>query len=184
MTLSAVIAPAVRRPTCKSPPSPAPLHDCGPLGKLTVAEIAQRAGATRNAIRLRLAKGVPGEELCAASLRGKTYPCGRHGDLTVAQMAKLAGCTREAIKNRIKQGRKGAALVAKKWTASSRVLKPSPPKRHLFVAAMQIADAFPDSVPSIKQIQAIRPMSNHHAAVWRQAIATARGAFLEREGVA
>lgn len=173
-------APTPRR---ASRPSTGARHDCGPLGMLTVAEIAARAGSTENAIRIRLAKGITGPKLCEASGRCRTYYCGpRHGYLSAKQIAAIVGCSPTAVHNRIRAGRSGLEIIAPKWTESSKVRKPTPPRRHVLVAAFKIADDFPASLPTVKQIQAIRPMSKHHAAIWRQAIATARGLFDQGRG--
>lgn len=164
------------KPKRKSPPASGTRYDCGVLGKLTVAEIAEHTGCSKNCIFLRVGRGLTGEELCAPSIRGVTYFCGeKHGYLTVRQIAAVVGCSGTAILNRIRLGRKGKDLVAPKWDELKHGRRPSPPKRHMMVTALRIADAFPSSIPTTKQIQAIRPMSQHHALVWRQAIATARG---------
>lgn len=162
-------------PKRKSPPSTGTRHDCGALGKLTVAQIAEHTGCSKNCIFLRVGRGLTGEALCAPSIRGVTYFCGKkHGHLTVRQIAAVVGCSGTAILNRIRLGRKGKDLIAPKWDELTHQRRPSPPKRHMMVTALKISDAFPSSIPTLQQIQAIRPMSRHHALVWRQAIATAR----------
>lgn len=110
----------------------------------------------------------------AASNAAMLLDCGPHGWLTVKQIAAVAGTSKTAIYKRLSEGARGAELCVRRWANQSRVRKASPPRRDMLVCAFRIATRFPDRLPTLEDIQAIRPMSRQNAQVWRQAIATAR----------
>lgn len=102
------------------------------------------------------------------------YDCGTYGWLTVAQIAVLAGTSKTAIYKRLLVGARGDELCQRRWASQSRIRKAAPPRRHMMVLAFQLANRFPDRLPSAEEIMQLRPMSLSHANCWRQAIATAR----------
>ena len=98
---------------------------------------------------------------------GKSYDCGPHGMLRVPEIAALAGLCADTVRYRIKAGLSGEALCAPAWEPlRNRNLQPS--GRHVAVVACKLGRAFPDRVPSITEIQAVRPMSRASAVRWRQ----------------
>ena len=110
----------------------------------------------------------------AAPARGDRYACGRYGKLTVAQIAEIAGTSKTAIFKRIKAGYRDEQLCAPRWSTLSSIRKLSPPRSHILVAAFVIAERYPNRLPTLAEIQRLRPMSKQNAQQWRQAIATAR----------
>jgi hypothetical protein len=106
--------------------------------------------------------------------RGRLHDCGRYGQLTVGQIAKRAGVTVEAVRFRINSGWTGDALCLKYRVEHQR--KPGSECRHPTMAtAVRLARAFPDRVPTTKEIIAVRPMSRVSASRWRQAFRDAQG---------
>jgi hypothetical protein len=98
---------------------------------------------------------------------GKSYDCGKHGSLRVPEIAALTGLCVDTIRYRIKAGLTGEELCAPAWEPlRNRNLKAS--SRHVVVVACKLGKAFPDRVPSIPEIQAVRPMSRASAVRWRQ----------------
>ncbi len=89
--------------------------------RLTIAEIARRAGISGWAVRLRLRAGVRGEALLAARApnqgwgkRAKPlYDVGNGRSLTASEIAKIVGVTRSTITHRIARGVRGAKLLEK-----------------------------------------------------------------------
>lgn len=102
------------------------------------------------------------------------YDCGTHGWLTVAQIAAVAGTSKTAIYKRLLVGARGDELCQRRWANQSKIRRAAPPRRHMMVLAFQLADRFPDRLPSAEEIMQLPPMSLAHAKCWRQAIATAR----------
>jgi AcrR family transcriptional regulator len=102
------------------------------------------------------------------------YDCGSHGWLTVAQIAAIAGTSKVAIYKRLKANARGEELCQRRWANQSNIRKASPPRRHMLVLAFQLAERFPDRIPSPGELMQLRPMSLANANHWRQAIATAR----------
>lgn len=101
------------------------------------------------------------------------YDCGKYGWLTAKQIAGIAGTSKTAIYKRVKANARGEALCDRRWANQSKVRNNSPPRRHSLVLALRIAVQFPDRLPTIEEVQALRTMSRQNATVWRQAIATA-----------
>lgn len=114
--------------------------------------------------------------LCASTLAappaakrwGAVYDCGKHGHLTAAQIAKLAGVTGTTVRYRIAQGWRGDKLCTPYRSATRR--KSDAPCRMPTVAiAVKLARAFPNKVPTTREIIAAHPMSRTAASRWRQA---------------
>jgi hypothetical protein len=108
--------------------------------------------------------------------QGPRYDCGEHGQLSVTEIAMRLGMTRTAVKNRIVKGWRGDRLMQPKHATRTEIRTNRPPAKHMLVAALRIAHQFPDRLPTLEEIQAIRPMSSHYAVQWRQAISHARAA--------
>src|SRR5690606_36920096 len=98
------------------------------------------------------------------------YDCGKFGWLTAKQIAAIAGTSKTAIYKRLDAGVRGDALCDRRWANQSKVRRDSPPRRHSLVLALRIATLFPDRLPTLEEIKALRTMSDQNAQVWRQAI--------------
>lgn len=87
--------------------------------RLTIAEIAQRAGISPQGVRLRLSAGLRGEALVAAPLprgvraerRGPTYDVGGGRQLTMREIAAVVGVDRAIIRGRFARGARGPELL-------------------------------------------------------------------------
>jgi hypothetical protein len=121
---------------------------------------------------------VPARRL-ASTCEGRRYDCGQHGTLSVKEIADLVGTSKTAIYKRLAANVRGEALCSRRWARQSEVRRESPPRRHTLAAAFKLAVMYPDHVPTVKEIQAFRPMSRQNAQCWRQAIATARRGLLK-----
>lgn len=99
--------------------------------------------------------------------QGRKYDCGKHGKLTTRQIATAAGISIHAARHRVNVGMKGEALVAPRWESLRNVNK-AKCRRPSLLTACRIARAFPDRVPTIKELQAVYPMSHASALRWRQ----------------
>lgn len=106
--------------------------------------------------------------------QGPRYDCGKHGHLTVTEIAMRLGMTRTAVQNRITKGWRGDRLMLPRHATRTEIRANRPPVKHMLVAALRIAHLFPDRLPTLAEIQAVRPMSEHYAVQWRQAISHAR----------
>jgi hypothetical protein len=87
--------------------------------RLTIAEIAKRAGITPAGVRLRLRAGLRGAELVAAPLprgeraerRGPTYDVGGGRRLMVREIVALTGIDKGTIRGRVARGLRGPELL-------------------------------------------------------------------------
>ena len=103
-----------------------------------------------------------------ASARGRKFNCGKYGELTAKQISQLAGISKEAVWQRVRAGYNGAALVAPKHESLRKAKAPC--RRPTVLVAMKLARAFPDRVPSIREIRKVHPMCERNAMRWRQAM--------------
>ena len=106
-------------------------------------------------------------------LKGKTYDCGTRGKLTVRQIALLANLPKQTIQKRIHAGWRGERLCLPRYATRCEAISYRAPPRHALLSAFKIAKRFPDRVPTIAEIKAVRPMSDRTASYWRSAIAAA-----------
>lgn len=101
--------------------------------------------------------------------RGKKHDCGKFGFLTSNQIAQVAGISIEAVYLRHRRGDTGEALCAPAWDKARKQFK-TPCAYPTMLIACQLAKAFPDRLPSTKEIQAVRPMSRQSAVRWKSAL--------------
>lgn len=106
--------------------------------------------------------------------RARKYDCGKHGKLTVSQIARLAGTTNKAIYQRIKRGFVGERLCELKYEGRRKIRRPC--SNPTILIAVRLANAFPDRVPTAKEIAEVHPMSEGNAMRWRRAFAEVRAA--------
>jgi predicted transcriptional regulator len=99
--------------------------------------------------------------------RGKRHDCGKSGRLTVQQIADAVGITEESVRSRIKAGYTGEALLIGK-REGLRMTRTHNTNHPSSLMALKIARRFPDRVPSLAEIQKLRPMSKTSANRWRQ----------------
>lgn len=100
--------------------------------------------------------------------KGKEYDCGSHGMLTVADMSRKSGVSKEAIRLRMKNGWRGADLLMPAHEMKRNIVRKAP-RKHVVLAAVKIARAFPHGIPTVKQIMKVHPMGERNALRWRQA---------------
>lgn len=105
--------------------------------------------------------------------RGHTFDCGKHGKLTVRQIALLANLPKQTIQKRLNAGWQGERLCLPRYATRCEAISYRAPPRHALLSAFKIAKRFPDRVPTIAEIKAVRPMSDRTAGYWRSAIAAA-----------
>ena len=106
--------------------------------------------------------------------QGPRYDCGERGSLTVTEIALRLGMTRTAIQKRIDKDWRGDRLMQARHAMRTEIRTNRPPAKHMLAAALRIAHLFPDRLPTAPEIQSVRPMSEHYAVQWRQAISHAR----------
>ena len=112
--------------------------------------------------------------------QGPRYDCGKYGRLTVAQMRLLSGLSKTAQQKRLDAGWRGERLCPPRYATRSEAISYRAPPRHALLAAFKIADLFPGRVPTIAEIQSVRPMSDRSAGYWRSAIAAVRKEYADR----
>lgn len=110
----------------------------------------------------------------------KTHDCGKYGRLTAPRIAEVAGVHHNTVLDRIRRGWTGEKLAA---PAGKLGYKPRPrrnggndskgPRRPSLVLALRLASEYCNTVPSVKEIQRLRPMSAAAAGRWRIAWAEA-----------
>ena len=110
---------------------------------------------------------------CAPEL----YDCGRHGKLSVTAIAKLAGITGPGVRARIRRGETGAKLCRHQTQARREGWRIRGCSSWTMVTACRLALAFPHTLPTTREIMAIRPMSRGAATQWRSAMRDARMAI-------
>ncbi len=105
--------------------------------------------------------------------RPQRYNCGEHGWLTVEGIANVSGLSKKAIRERLALGWKGESLCLPRYATRAHAISYRAPPRHALLSAFRIVAQFPDRVPTIAELQAIRPMCDSTAGHWRNALATA-----------
>jgi hypothetical protein len=100
---------------------------------------------------------------------GRTFFCGaKLGHLTARQIATIAGISREGVWQRVKSGMKGPELCAPRYESARKAKEKC--SRPVMAIAMKLARAFPDKVPSVREIRKEHPMGARNAMRWRQAM--------------
>lgn len=103
----------------------------------------------------------------ARTIYGVRHDCGKFGQLTVMQIVKLTGMSRSSIQRRIAIGLTGEKLCdVPKANCRKRVRDNI--NRPVASVALRLALAFGNKVPTAKQIQSVRPMSESAAKRWRR----------------
>ena len=142
-------------------------HDVGGGRMLTVRQIALQSGCEPSAIYARLHRGVTGVALLASRVT-KLYDCGNGQKLTVKQIMQRTGLGEASVRSRISRGVTGRDLLRKERRDAAA------PRSSTMVLAIRIADAYPDRLPTTKEIRALHPMSVGAAERWRRALQAAR----------
>ena len=141
-------------------------HDVGGGRMLTARQIAMESGCPPTTIYARLHAGVTGPDLLRP-LRVKLYQVGDEW-LTLAQISQRTGLAVDSIRSRMSRGVKGAALLRKERRDMAA------PRSSTMVMAIRLADAYPDDLPTTKQIRKLYPMAEHTAERWLTALRAAR----------
>lgn len=148
----------------------APTYDCGPAGHLTVRQIMERTGLRRQSVQARLNRGRTGAQILAGRLVRvqdvPTYDCGKAGRLTIAQIAKRAGISHSGAARRVRNGLRGERLLV----GAVRKERTDSPARPSLLRALRIVRAFPDTVPTVRQLQKVCPMSRSNAVRYQAAL--------------
>lgn len=110
----------------------------------------------------------------ASTCFGPRYDCGKYGRLTVTEIALRLGMSRQAVLKRIEHGWRGERLLLPKHATRTEIRRNCPPPKRMLVAALRIAHRYPDRLPTLEEIKAIQPMSDHYALTWRQTISYVR----------
>ncbi len=76
--------------------------------------------------------------------------------------------SREGVWQRVRAGITGAELCAPKHDGLRKVKAPC--ARPTLLVAMKLARAFPEDVPTLRQIRNVHPMTERSAMRWRQAL--------------
>lgn len=142
------------------------MHDVGGGRRLTVSQIAYEVGCRPTTIHGRIAAGESGSVLMRP-LRRKLFDCGGEM-LTVSQIMRRTGLSDGAVRSRISRGLKGAELLRRERKDAAA------PRSSTMVLALRIADAFPDRLPTTKEIRKLYPMTPQTAERWLASVKAAR----------
>lgn len=142
--------------------------DVGDGRVMTVREIVLASGTNPSAIYSRLKRGETGEKLLRP-LRRKLYDVGDRR-MTLGQIMQSTGLSESAARSRISRGVTGAALLRKGRHDMAA------PRSSTMVIACRLADAYPDRLPTTREIRAIYPMTPTSAERWLAALRAARPA--------
>lgn len=106
----------------------------------------------------------------------KRHDCGAHGMLTVTEIMRLAGISKTCVNLRLKWGWEKERLVVPGHSTRGDISKYRRPANGIMLAAIKLAKAFPDKLPTVEEIQSVRPMGRHCAVRWRKALIDAKEA--------
>ncbi len=116
---------------------------------------------------------VQGQRRSKPGRKPKRHDCGGHGWLTADEIARVSGVTKKAVRERLALGWKGDALCLPRYATRPQAISFRAPPRHALLSAFRIVAQFPGRVPTVAELQAIRPMCERTASHWRNALATA-----------
>lgn len=165
--MSAILAPSLGYTGRAYKPRKGERFDVGNGRMLTVRQITLETGLDPSTIYARLAKGELGQDL-VRPLRRKLFDCGNGERLTVKEIMLRTGLAETAVRSRISRGVKGKALLAKGRKDAAA------PRSSTMVIACRLADAYPDRLPTTKEVRAIYPMCAQSAERWLTALRDAR----------
>lgn len=134
---------------------------------MTAREIALTINCDPSAIYGRLQSGERGPALLRP-IRRKLFDCGGGEMLTISQIIRRTGLSESAVRSRISRGVKGAALLRKERKDMAA------PRSSTMVLACRLADAYPDRLPTTKEIRQLYPMVEQTAERWLTALREAR----------
>lgn len=141
--------------------------DVGGGRKMTVREIAMASGCNVSAIYARIQSGWEGEDLLRPH-RAKLYDCGNGRRLTIRQIQQRTGLSENSVRSRISRGITGVDLLLKGRRDMAA------PRSSTMVLACRLADAYPDRLPTTKEIRKLYPMCEQTAERWLTAMRAAR----------
>ncbi len=147
------------------------LHDVGNGRRLTARQIAMEARLEPSLVYSRLKRGVTGDELLRPK-RLKFFDVGNGEKLTVSQIMQRTGLSEASVRSRISRGYTGKRLLQKGRKDMAA------PRSSTMILAVRLADAFPDRLPTTKEIRKLYPMCAQTAERWLAAMRAAR----EHEG--
>ena len=142
-------------------------HDVGGGVKMTAREIALASGLNPSAVYARLKHGDTGETLLRP-LRQKLFDCGGGEMLTIKQVMQRTGLSESSVRSRISRGVTGRALLRKERRDAAA------PRSSTMVIACRLADAYPDRLPTTREIRELYPMTATSAERWLVALRAAR----------
>lgn len=100
--------------------------------------------------------------------RVKLYDCGKHGKLTARQIADRAGISVFTVYDRVRRKWPPADLAEPAHALQRQ--KADIPRMPCVITAVRIARAFPNRVPSVREIRAVAPMCVVAARRWQRAL--------------
>jgi hypothetical protein len=98
----------------------------------------------------------------------KRYDCGKHGQLTAKEIAARAGIAVETVYDRVR--RKWPAADLAEPAHALRREKAGIPRMPCVIMALRIARAFPNRVPTVRELRAVAPMCAVQARRWQRAL--------------
>lgn len=141
--------------------------DVGNGRAMTAREIAMASGCNVSAVYARLQSGWQGSDLLRPH-RAKLYDCGNGLRLTIRQIQERTGLSENSVRSRISRGITGRDLLRKGRRDMAA------PRSSTMVLACRLADAYPDRLPTTKEIRRMHPMSEQTAERWLTALRAAR----------
>lgn len=148
-------------------------YDVGDGRRMTARQMARHSGVDLPTIYARLRRGVRGADLLLPK-RAKRYDVGGGELLTIHQIMLRTDLSKAAIQSRLSRGVTGADLLRRERKDLAA------PRSSTMVLACRLALAFPDRVPTTKQIRALRPMTPDAAERWQAAYRAALRATREK----
>lgn len=143
------------------------LYDVGGGRMISARQIALETGCQPTAIHARLERGWRGPDLLRPR-REMVYDCGGGEMLTVREIMRKTGLGESTVRSRMARGAKGKDLLRKERKDMAA------PRSSTMVLACKLADAFPDRLPTTKEIRRLYPMAEGTAERWLSALRAAR----------
>lgn len=144
------------------------LFDVGGGRMLCARQIALETGCNPSAVYARVANGWSEKDLLRPR-REKVFDCGKEW-LTIKQIMRRTGLSESAVRSRLGRGETGASLLRTKVRRDM-----AAPRSSTMVLACKLADAFPDRLPTTREIRRLHPMAEGTAERWLTAMRAARG---------
>lgn len=143
------------------------LYDVGGGRMISARQIAMETGCQVTTVHARVQHGWKGADLLRPR-REMLYDCGGGEFLTVKEIMRKTGLGESTVRSRMARGAKGKDLLRKERKDMAA------PRSSTMVLACKLADAFPDRLPTTKEIRRMYPMAEGTAERWLAALRAAR----------